>query len=336
MNRLLITILSVYTSIIAFCQQNDETVYDFLRMPFQSRSVGLGGRHCVTGEDEVGMWIQNPALLTDTLSGNVGFYASPLTDGIWTGAAVFAHHFESIGNMALAIQHIGYGSIDATDEYGSYLGKRSSHEDAISITYSKELAPGLNLGATIRPVWSSRAGKSSFGICMDFGILGQWKEGRLRTALSICNVGGQLSNYDADGSTSRESLRPYVSLGIVYKPEHAPFRMQLTIKDLHQWDLTPMETNSSKLDFADNLMRHCIWGLEFQPVKVFYFSFGYDQRKRRELRISSAGGAAGLSWGLGVKIAKRLDFRYAMSRYHIAGTLNSIGLSARLWNCNRN
>ncbi len=321
------TILGIATNCMA--QSGDETVYDFLRLPYNTRSIGLGGKHTALSNDEAGMWTHNPALLRDTLQSSVSFDAAPLTDGIWTAQASYTRSFKNIGALGVAIQHIGYGDIDATDQWGNSLGRQSANENALIITYSKMLAPFLYAGASIKPIWSHLTSYNSFGLCMDFGLVYRSSDNRLTASLAISNIGGQISSYDADGSTNHQTLRPQTSLTCAYTPQHAPFHLLLTVKDLSKWDLTPEGQN--KIVFADCLLRHCIIGIEFQPAKSFYISAGYDQRKRRELRLSSVGGTAGLSWGIGLKIAKRFDLKYAMSRYHLAGTTNSIGISTTLF-----
>lgn len=317
--------LGIATASVA---QSDETVYDFLRLPYNTRSIGLGGKHSVLTNDDPDMWTHNPALLQDTIHNHASFSAAPLTEGIWTAQASFAHKIERIGMLGIAFQHIGYGDIDATDQWGTSLGTKSSNENALLLSYSKMLAPNLSAGATIKPVWSNLTGYSSFGLCMDFGLSFRTTDRRISAGLTISNIGGQLSSYDADGSTNHQTMHPYVSMSCAYAPLHAPFHLLLTVKDFRKWDLTP--DGEKKIDFGDCLLRHCIIGIEFQPAKSFYASVGYDQRKRRELRMSSVGGSAGLSWGIGIKIAKRFDVKYAMSRYHLAGTTNSIGISMRV------
>lgn len=327
--RSILVFSAAFLSIATYSKaQSDETVYDFLRLPYNTRSIGLGGKHATLSNDEPGMWTHNPALLQDTLHNHASLDAAPLTEGIWTAQASYSRKIDRIGMLGIAFQHIGYGDIDATDQWGASLGTKSSNENAILLTYSKMLAPNLSAGATFKPVWSNLTGYSSFGICMDFGLSFRSTDRRISAALAINNVGGQLSSYDADGSTNHQTLRPHVSMTYAYTPLHAPFHVLLTVKDFRKWDLTPEGQN--KIAFGDCLLRHCIIGIEFQPAKAFYASVGYDQRKRRELRMSSIGGAAGLSWGIGLKLAKRIDIKYAMSRYHLAGTTNSIGFSMKL------
>lgn len=321
------TFLGIATTSVA--QSNDETVYDFLRLPYNTRSIGLGGKHIVLSNDEPGMWTHNPALLRDTLHSYISFDAAPLTDGIWTAQASYTHKKENVGVFGIAFQHIGYGDIEATDQWGNFLGKQSANENTLILSYGKQLAPFLYAGASIKPVWSHLTSYNSFGLCMDFGLVYRSSNDNIVAGLAINNVGGQITSYDADGSTNHQTLRPQVSMTCAYTPQHAPFHLLLTVKDFRKWDLTPEGEN--KIDFADCLLRHCIIGVEFQPAKAFYVSAGYDQRKRRELRLSSVGGSAGLSWGIGIKIAKRFDIKYAMSRYHLAGTTNSIGISTNLF-----
>lgn len=76
-------------------------------------------------------------------------------------------------------------------------------------------------------------------------------------------------------------------------------------------------------------MRHILIGAEFVPIRNFFVGFGYNQRQRKEARQSSSGGAAGFSWGCGLRIYK-IDIAYGCGRYHLAGAANSISISTNL------
>ncbi|MGC9344429.1 MAG: hypothetical protein ACP5E3_17120 [Bacteroidales bacterium] len=87
---------------------------------------------------------------------------------------------------------------------------------------------------------------------------------------------------------------------------------------------------SQKLeDFADNLMRHIILGIEFMPFENFYASMGYNYLRRQELKINNKPGMVGFSWGFGFKISK-FHFSYGRASYHLAGGSNHFSLSTNL------
>ena len=51
-------------------------------------------------------------------------------------------------------------------------------------------------------------------------------------------------------------------------------------------------------EFAENLMRHAIVGVELIPHKNFYLSAGYNYQRRRELQIESKVSTVGFIMGI--------------------------------------
>ncbi|MCQ2203826.1 MAG: PorV/PorQ family protein [Bacteroidales bacterium] len=215
--------------------------------------------------------------------------------------------------------------MDETDEYGVNMGTFNVQEAAIYLTYSRKMAPGLTMAATLKPIISKFAEYNSFGLAMDMGLTYRVMEDRLRAAIVLRNLGGQIKRYDGD--EANEHLDTDMKIGVVYKPLHAPFRFTMTLKDLFHWDLSI--DRKKKIDFGDNLLRHLIMGVEFVPTRNVFVAFGYNHRQHKENRDSAVGGAAGISWGLGVRVAK-IDISYGMGKYHTAGAANSITLSTNI------
>lgn len=306
---------------MANAQSQSGNAYEFLDLPTTSRSVALGGRHAAIGTDEAGFFFQNPSVLCDTLHNSIAFNITPMPADMVHGSLMYAHNIKGIGTFAAGVQYISYGEFERTDEYGNDLGTFGANETAIYLAYSRPMSRGLHIGATIKPIFSKLDDYSSFGIAMDMGATYRSANGRFRASAVIRNVGAQVTTYLDD--SQHESLNTDMRIGIAYKPEHAPFRFTLTLKDLFHWDLS---TGRNKINAGDNIMRHVVAGAEFLPFRNFFVGFGYDHRARKECRTSDTGGAAGLSWGFGLRLF-RIDIAYACGKYHIAGAANSISLS---------
>lgn len=318
----------IMTAPTALCQTRTGAAMEFLDVPQVSRLVGGGGMHVAPGVSSSALIFHNPAAVTDSAGGDVALNVSPVTEGIKYASVACSHNVSGIGTFSAGFLYAGYGDLTRTDEQGNELGKFTANEGALLLSFSKPLAPWLRLGATIKPIYSRMADYTSFALAMDMGATFHFANGRFCTAVTIRNAGAVVKKYTEDDAT--KPLPIDVKVGIAYKAEHAPFRFLLTIKDLTQWDLSPLQDKS--LNAGDNLLRHMLIGFEFIPVRAFYFSMGYDHRKRRELTDSDAGGMAGVSWGAGLHVAK-IDIQYAHSRYHVAGSLNSITLATnwRRW-----
>lgn len=300
---------------------------EFLDVPQVTRLAGSGGMHVANGEDCPAMFFHNPACVGDSASGVVGLTVSPVAEGIVYASTAYSYDIRNVGTLTAGVIYAGYGEFDRTDAEGADIGTFRAHESAVSLSISRRMAPWLHLGAAVKPSFGRMADNTSFALSMDFGASLTFAGKRLQVGAVVRNAGAVVKRYTPDDS--RRSLPTDVKISIAYKAEHAPFRFLLTLKDLTDWDLS---VSGKKIDVGDNILRHTLVGLEFTPMRAFYFTVGYDQRRRRELTDSEAGGMAGISWGTGLNIA-RICIQYAHNRYHEAGSLNSITISTnwRRW-----
>ncbi|MGN0028829.1 MAG: type IX secretion system protein PorQ [Marinilabiliaceae bacterium] len=308
-------------------QTRDGASMEFLDVPQVTRLAGSGGMHVAGGEACPAMVFHNPACVVDTASGIVGLTVSPVTEGIVYASTAYSYEIRGVGTLTAGLIYASYGEFDRTDAEGTDIGTFKAHESAVYLSFSRRMAPWLNLGATVKPSFGRMADNTSFALSMDLGANLTFAENRLQIGAVVRNAGAVVKKYTPDDT--RRTLPTDVKMTLAYKAEHAPFRFLLTLKDLTDWDLS---VSGTKINVGDNILRHTLVGLEFTPMKAFYFSVGYDQRKRRELTDSEAGGMAGISWGTGLSIAK-ISIQYAHNRYHEAGSLNSITISTnwRRW-----
>lgn len=308
-------------------QTRSGAAMEFMDVPQVTRLSGSGGMHVASGATCPAMVFHNPACVADSASGIVGLTVAPVTEGIFYASTAYTYELQNIGTLTAGLLHANYGEFDRTDSEGAEMGTFSAHETALYLSLSRRLAPWLRLGATFKPAFSKMDDETAVALAMDFGANLTFADGRMNVGAVIRNAGALVKRY-TPGDT-RKSLPLDVKVTLAYKPEHAPFRFLLTAKDLTELDLT---TSGQKIDVGDNILRHMLIGLEFVPMRAFYFSVGYDQRRRREMTDSEAGGMAGISWGVGLNVAK-ISIEYSHNRYHEAGSLNSIALSTnwRRW-----
>lgn len=300
----------------------------FLDIPQSTRLVGLGGLHTLSGTTSSNLIFHNPSAITDTTAGEISLNITPITNGIKYTSAAYTHHINQLGNFSIGLLCALYGNFNQTDQNANNIGQFSAHETAIYLSYARQLSPHLRLGATLKPIYSKMADQTAIAIAIDMGATLSLANGQLNTALSINNAGALIKPYT---NNNNHAPLPFdIKTSISYKPQHAPFRILLTLKDITQWDLSP--AHDKTLNPADNLLRHILIGLEFIPVRAFYFTIGYDHRQRRELTDTDTGGMAGFAWGAGLNIAK-INIQYAHARYHAAGSLNSITIATnwRRW-----
>lgn len=309
-------------SSVAHSQDRSGRAYAFLDLPTTARETAIGGQHATIGTTEAGLLHSNPAALTDTMRHAVSLSAAPIASGIFGARASYAHHVYSIGTFGIGFNHIGYGTMDEYDIDGNRLGTFGAGETAISLTYSRPLTPHWQIGATLKPIFSTFANYSSAAIAMDMGVRYTSANELLTVGAVLSNLGAQIKTYHTDANA--ESLYHDLRVGLSYKAEHAPLRFTLTFRDLLHWDQSL--DSEREIETMDNVMRHVMLGLELMPIRNFFVGVGYNHRMRKELRESDTGGAAGISWGFGLRI-KKIDIAYGCGKYHAAGANNVISIS---------
>ena len=133
-----------------------------------------------------------------------------------------------------------------------------------------------------------------------------------------------------------------IQAGITQGLAHAPFRFSIQLQHLERWDLRyelankdyfifgadPEEINKFDV-LADKLMRHAVFGVEFLLGESFHFDFGYNYKRRQEMKINNFPGMVGFSWGFGLRI-KKFQVAYGRATYHLAGGTNHFSITTNL------
>ena len=326
-----------------FGQRGGEYVYSFLNLSPSSRITALGGSLISVRDDDVTLAQHNPGALNPSMHHAMAFQYHFLFDGISDGYAGFARHFTKPGITGHAsVQFIHYGEFDLADEYGYVQGRFKANELALTVGAAKEFGERLSAGANLRFVQSNLESYGSSGFMMDIGGMYVNPESRFSLALTVRNVGMQLSGY----SGVTEDLPVDVQLGVSKRLEHLPFRLSVIAHNLHRWDLmydSPFdESETTVIGEApreqsrfnrnlDNAFRHLIFGGEFLLGKQenLHLRFGYNHRRRKELSVSTLRSFAGFSLGVGIRI-KQFSIDYSFASHHIAGSTKHIGISTNL------
>ena len=321
--------------------------FQFLEMTNSARVAALGGKSVAIYDDDLNLPYYNPSLLSSGMDNNIVLNYVNYFAGINYGYAAYSKSYEGIGNFAAGIHYLNYGSFIGADENGIKTTSFNASEYAINLIYSRQIDSLLYLGANLKPIYSHLETYSSFAMALDVGIT-YYNPGKLlTTSLVIRNLGTQISTYYPNGEY--ESLPFDIAFGFSKGLAHSPFKFYIIADHLEKFDLTyekPKDNNSidaftgeanteSKFDVtADKLMRHIIIGTELTLTKSFVLRFGYNYRRRQEMKIDSRAGTVGFSWGLGIRI-KKLHFSYARSAYHLAGSPNFFSLSVNLSEFNK-
>jgi len=287
------------------------TAFDFLRNDVSARPAALAGTFVAVANDPASLFYNPAALGTlDAPAGTVGFFKHLLD--INTGTLVYSQSFEDIGSFGAGIIYTNYGSFTETDELGNSIGSFNASDLALSLGYSNTLDQNLWYGAALKVIYSSIAGYRSTALAGDVGLFYASPENKATLGASIRNIGGQLSTYLG----TKEDLPLDVTIGGSIVPKGLPLLLNVNLHKL----------NEKAETFIDRLHAFSVGG-EFTLSKTLQLRIGYDNDKRRDLKIGTSTGLAGFSAGLGVTVKQyRLD--YAISSLGKVGELHRISVSS--------
>ena len=343
MLRRMVTLILLFMAVWCLNAQPGGKAFQFLDVTNSARVAAIGGKAPAIFDDDLNMPFHNPALLNDQMHNHVVLNYVDYFAGIHYGYASYARSYEGIGNFAAGIHYLNYGKFQGADETGSLTGTFRAADYALNIMFSRKLDSLFSVGINLKPIYSSLESYNSFALAIDAGIVYHNPDWMFTSALVFRNAGIQISKYYPNGE--RESLPFDIQLGVSQGLRHAPLRFFIMADHLEKWnltyqtaediknavnELTDETSEKSRFDiFSDRFMRHITLGTEILLGKNLFFSFGYNYRRRQEMKIDSKPGMVGFSWGASIRISK---FRISYGRpvTHLAGGSNHFSLSMDL------
>ncbi len=169
-------------------------------------------------------------------------------------------------------------------------------------------------GINGKVIYSSIAGYTSSGLAADIGLHYTIPQDEFDVGFAILNAGAQLSAYE----TTKESLPLDIVIGASKRLAHLPLRLSL---DFHQ-------LNEKTDNFGQRFNAFTV-GAEFTLSKALKLRLGYDNQTRKDLKIGTTAGVAGLNIGIGLVISK-YNFDYGFSSMGLIGGLHRISVSTIL------
>jgi hypothetical protein len=338
--------------ILAFCslfslnaQPGGNNVFYFLTLPSSARMTSLGGNQISIYDDDLNLAYNNPSLLNGSMSNQLSLSFVDYLADIKYAYASYARTYEKYGNFGVGIHYIDYGEFKEANPQGEITGSFNDVSDySINLFYSRSIFDSiLNIGGTLKAIGSEYEIYNAFAFALDAGVTYYNEDQLFGASFVIKNLGTMVNTY-YDGADN-ESLPFEIQLGITKKLKHAPFRLSILARNLETPDLTyeselnveqqtdlitgKIKTKSKFSSYADNVMRHIVFGLEFIPGKNFYVNLGYNYKRREELKIADRIGGAGFSWGFGIKIYK-MRVSFGRARYHLAAPMNHFTVNVNL------
>lgn len=304
---LLILILAIGT--FGSCLAAENSTYRFLRNDVGARAAALGGSFISMADDPVAIFY-NPSAIGTLTSPQVSFgFFKHLLD-INSGYAAYGQEILGLGHVGAGITYFNYGDFTRRDEIGTDLGLFSANELALSVGYAGILDHGVRYGAGVKFIYSGIAEATSTAMAIDLGALYSFQEPQLTVGVSLLNLGSQLDPY----FTTRESLPVDLRIGATIQPEHLPVLLNLNFSKL----------NESQRDFVGRFRSFSVGG-EFLVSEFVRLRAGYNNERRRDLKIGTSMGLAGFSFGAGI-LFEIYKIDYAFNSLGKIGALHRISV----------
>lgn len=338
----LVSLLSIFLFTETYSQSGGNGVYEFLNMPNSARIAALGGNFITVNDDDITVSLANPSLITDKMNNSLGLSFVDYYSDINYGFAQYGRSFNKLGTFVGTLQFINYGTFTEADAAGVRYGEFTAGEYALNIGWGRWLTPKFSIGSNLKFIYSGLESYNSFGLGVDIAGSYHNEESDFTASLIARNIGFQVVPY---GNSPREPIPFEIQAGFSKGLKHLPFTFSVLFTHLEKWDLryddpdnprggtdpiTGLPNEVSGIEkFADNLMRHLVFGGELKLAKVLTLRASYNYLRRQEMKVPSKLSTVGFSWGFGIRISK-FHISYARSAYHLVGSPNYFTLTFNL------
>lgn len=286
-----------------------QNTFEFLRVDMNARAAALAGSFVANGDD-ANVIFYNPAganLLADM---PVSFsYMKYFLD---INSASFAISNEyGIGRVSAGLIYFNYGDFTRSDGSAVNLGEFGAQDMALILGYGNSLGENFYYGANAKFIYSGIDDFTSTGLAFDLGLQYVFPETQWNIGFSALNLGSQLQSYDG----VKEDLPLDMRLGFSKRLERTPFLIFFSFNRLNQ------DAGGFSKRF-----QHFTGGAEILLGKSFKLRLGYDNMKRKDMKIGGSTGLAGISIGVGIKV-KDYNVDYGYSSWGMIGGLHRFSIS---------
>lgn len=307
----ILSVIIIY--LISFEFISAQNTYKFLRLDQSPRAAALAGSY-VANNDDPNVLFYNPAGVSLLKENPISFSFVKYLMDINSASLAYSQEFKNIGRFAAGIQYINYGEFTEADEFGTIKGNFNAGELAAIVGYSNNLDENFYYGLNVKFIYSSIASRSSIGLATDLGLHYSIPQERWSFGFSILNLGSQITQY----YSTKENLPLDIRFGFTKTLQHLPFTFFASINKLNE-----------KYDSFGDRLKQFTFGGEFKLSSVLKIRLGYDNEKRRELKVGTSAGLAGFNLGLGI-LVKDYKVDYSFSSLGPIGSLHRFGISTVL------
>ncbi len=304
--------------------------YSFLNISTSTHAYALGGSGAAVIDDDVTLTDQNPALLGPEIESQLAVnYMHYLAGSNFAGAR-FGHSAGEHSAWAAGIRYLNFGSITGFEADGTETGTFTPQDIVFEGTYSRDINSYFRGGINLKMVYSNYEQYTAFAMAADLGINYYYDVYDLSLSLVLRNMGGQLKRFD-----KRHASMPFeIELAYMQGLGNSPFSLAITATDLTHWRLPyynhdqqdAENRQAEKQSFGSDLMRHLIFGLQYNPNEKFYIALGYNNRVRTDMSSYHRNFLSGWSVGAGFKV-KSFGVSLAYAQPHASGSTLMVNLS---------
>lgn len=284
--------------------QEDQTEYNFLRIPVSAHSAALGGENITIVEDDASLTYSNPALLTNVTDKTVNLNYMNYMHGANSLSAAYNMVVTDRGQVAVTAQYMDYGSMKEMTSEGIQTGDFRAKDIMLSGTFAYQLSDCFSGGVTAKFITSYIGQYNSMAVGVDLGLNYYDSESEWSVSAVAKNLGGQIKPFEDD----YEAIPLDVQLGVSKRLIGSPLRLNATLVDLNH---------------LSKLKNHLVFGADLLLSPTMWVGFGYNLRRANEMSIGTgddeSSHGAGLSLGGGLN-TERFKVNIAWGKYHVASS----------------
>lgn len=313
------------------------SVFNFLKLPNTPQLSALGGVNVSSLSNDIGLAVNNPALLKPAMHSQMNAAFNNFYDGIKAYGLSLGYNHQPLNTTFLwALNYLDYGTIPQTDAAGNMLGTFRPVDWSMQVSASRKYLEKWRYGMTLKFIHSGYGQYKSSGIAADVGVIYFDSLRSFSASVVAKNMGTQLKRYEGAGP---DDLPFDLQAGLSKRFENSPFGFSVTLHHLHQFDIAYNDTlfnnangfsNGSSGFSIDKIFRHIVLAGNIYLGDKVGVDLGYNYLRRKELAIGSSGnGLTGFSMGVSLLLNK-LQIRYARSQYQNSTAYNQFGLNISL------
>lgn len=318
--------------------QSESLIFD---VPADARTAGFGGRMTADLRPDIHASLFNPAFIDcnqvhQVALDYVGYFGTTTIGGLQ-----FVLGTDGRKTWSAGTRFSTFGQLDELDASGQSTGNQFSAGDvavqaSVALTFEAGEGHDLTAGATLWTGTRSLNRAVAFMTGTDLALRGVWHEQHFAWGLALTGLG---HSWGGQSPQPTGFMPMNVQFGLAKSFANAPFTFHLEASQLQKWQLAPEGTYDDLIDpltgesskpmawpGGDALMRHLTVGTELNLSEALAIQFGYDYRRRQELRSGDRPGTNGLAIGVQFQV-KKFNVRMARNTYHFAGASTHLSLS---------